>query len=375
MAGIYIHIPFCRQSCHYCDFHFSTSMKTKDDVLSAMQKEMTGRKSEAEDAVIETIYFGGGTPSILQPDEIMRLLDTITENYIVSPGAEITLEANPDDLDLHKLSALRNTPVNRFSIGVQSFRDEDLKYMNRAHNAAQADYSIKAAQDKGFENITIDLIYGTPTMPDPAWKENLEKAIGLGVPHISSYALTVEHNTPLFHLIRRKLTTAVDEGQLAEQFHILMQYMEDAGFEQYEISNFSRSGFRSRHNSSYWEGKPYLGFGPSAHSFDGRGRRWNVAGNARYIQALAGNQRFWEEEVLSEKDFYNEYVMTNLRKMEGVSMPFISHRFGSDFLRYFSGELQQLSKEWITVEDDHVRLTREGKLLADRISSMLFFVD
>lgn len=372
MAGIYLHIPFCRQACHYCDFHFSTSLTTKPDTLQAMRRELLERLPEANGQKIHTIYFGGGTPSLLEPAELMLLLDTVLANYDVASDAEITLEANPDDLTKARLEQWQQTPVNRFSIGVQSFREDDLKYMRRVHTVQQADYSIKLAQDKGFSNLTIDLIYGTPTLPDTGWKENLEYAFGLQVPHISAYALTVEENTPLFHLIRRQKIQAVDEVKSAAQFEILMEQMADAGYEQYEISNFSKPGFRSRHNSSYWQGIPYLGIGPSAHSYDGEKRRWNMAHNMRYTQAVLRSEPFYEEEVLTDTNRYNEYVMISLRLIEGLSLAMVEQKFGIEFRTHLLRMLENIPESLYTWKNDIICLTNSGKLQADRIASELF---
>lgn len=375
MAGIYLHIPFCRKACHYCDFHFSTSEKLKEHVLKSMLSEIQTRAAALENEPVETIYFGGGTPSVLSGSELDALLGKIFEHYQVINNPEITLEANPDDLTAQKTEELKQTEINRLSIGIQSFRDEDLQYMNRIHTAQQADYSVKLVQDKGFENITIDLIYGTPTMPDEGWKENIMKAFDLNVPHISSYALTVENNTPLFHLIRRKKLENTDDSKTATQFYMLMEMMEENGFEQYEISNFCKHGFRSKHNSSYWEGKPYLGIGPSAHSFDGKKRRWNISSNIRYIQLMTDKLPYSEEETLSRKDFYNEYIMTGLRRAEGVSAPLIAQKFGSDFERFFHQELKNIRPSYYIEKNGNIVLTKAGKLVADRIASDLFYTD
>lgn len=376
MAGIYIHIPFCRQACHYCDFHFSTSAATISDVLQAIQQELVFRSGELEGQQIETIYFGGGTPSLVNTDYIRAILDTIFSHYGVISNPEITLEANPDDLTRQKLHDLRNTIVNRFSIGIQSFSDRDLAYMNRAHSASQADYSVKASQDAGFTNISIDLIYGTPGMNDIQWQENLMKAVELAVPHISSYALTVEKGTPLFHFIRREILPAVDEEDMERQFGILMSLLPAAGFDAYEISNFALPGFRSRHNSAYWQGKPYLGIGPSAHSFDGnRQRRWNIAHNIHYAQKLRGGEMYWETEELAEKDLVNEFLMIRLRTMEGIPIETLAEKFGNDVAVQVHTSLETIAAEWYEITDSHIRLTPAGKLFADRMAAALFITE
>lgn len=376
MAGIYIHIPFCRQACHYCDFHFSTSSTGIPPVMAAIKSELHSRIAEMEGEVIETIYFGGGTPSLMETDYIREILDIIFSQYNVAGNPEITLEANPDDLTREKLRDLRNTPVNRFSIGIQSFSDQDLSYMNRAHTSAQADYSIKAAQDCGFTNISIDLIYGTPGMHDAQWQENLMKAVELSVPHISSYALTVENETPLFHFIRREILPAVNEEDMERQFGMLMSLLPAAGFEAYEISNFAQPGFRSKHNSSYWQGKPYLGIGPSAHSFDGnRQRRWNVAHNIHYSRKLQAGETYWEIEELTEKDRVNEFLMIRLRTIEGIPITLLTENFGNDVSAKLLASLEAVPREWYEIADNYIRLTLAGKLFADRTAALLFITE
>jgi oxygen-independent coproporphyrinogen-3 oxidase len=373
MAGIYIHIPFCKQACHYCDFHFSTSDQTRAAVLSSLHIELQQRVEELAGQKIQTIYFGGGTPSLLTISELMLLFETIYRFYDVSPNAEITLEANPDDLHKSKRKEYRNTPINRLSIGVQSFHDDDLKYMNRCHNSNEAESAIKGMQDEGFENITIDLIYGTPTMNNEQWQHNLTQAINCKVPHISSYALTVEENTPLFHLIKRKKTSPVDEERLASQFFILTERLAEAGFEQYEISNFAKKNFESKHNTSYWKGIPYLGIGPSAHSYDGYlVRRWNVSNNVKYMKGIAGEGNWFEREHLTDENRCNEYIMTQLRLREGLSLSEIEKRWGSATKKSIEQTITHHPQEWfIPNNEDSIVLSVKGKLLADRISSLL----
>ena len=373
MAGIYRHIPFCKQKCHYCNFHFSTSVKSKASVLEAMHRELEMQRGYLEGLPVETIYFGGGTPSILTPDEIKSLFDTIYGHYNVQLR-ECTLEANPDDLQTGFIKSLRDTPVNRFSIGVQSFHEADLRYMNRAHTAGQADYAIKAAQDAGFPNLTIDLIYGTPGLSDTGWKENLRKVRDLEIPHLSAYALTVEEGTALHHAIHRKKTQEVDAAQSARQFQILMEQAEAMGYEHYEISNFSLPGSYAIHNTNYWKGIPYLGIGPSAHSFNGRSRQWNVANNALYAQQLIGlNQLPFEEEILTPEQRLNEYLMTSLRTIWGCDLNKIAAEFGTDYRTAIekSSEVYR-ERTWVEAKDDRLILTPAGKLFADRIAGDLF---
>ncbi len=373
-AGIYLHIPFCKQACVYCNFHFSTSVKYKDDVLQAILKELELRKNYLEGTEIETVYFGGGTPSLLTADEINRIYDVILRNYPVEQMKEFTLEANPDDLDKSYLKSLRNTPVNRFSIGVQSFRDEDLRYMHRAHSATQADYAIKAAQDAGFSNLTIDLIYGTPGLTDAAWKMNLSKIKELAIPHFSAYALTVEEKTALHHNILTKKTTPVDPEQAAGQFEILVEQAAVMGFEQYEISNFALPGRYAVHNTNYWRGVPYLGIGPSAHSFNGAARGWNVANNALYAKSILQDRKPpFEEEQLTPEQRLNEYIMTSLRTMWGCDLDKIAAEWDSAFTPKVerSSDLFR-EKGWMVRDGAKLLLTSKGKLFADRIAAELF---
>ncbi len=373
MAGIYLHIPFCKKACHYCDFHFSTSFSYKEQILEAMHREIRLRAGYLAQAPVETIYLGGGTPSVLDAGEIQALLDTIIAVFPVPAGAEITLEANPDDLNARKVRELRNTSVNRFSIGTQSFFDEDLKWMNRAHTAGEAEDSIKRVQDAGFENITIDLIYGYPLLSDLKWNSNIGKAIGLAVPHISSYSLTVEQGTALEHAIRKGKQSAVSDGQSADQFLILMDQLGQAGFEHYEISNFCKPNMYSRHNSNYWKGVTYMGIGPSAHSFDGETRQWNIASNAKYLAALAESRIPSETEQLSTTDRVNEYIMTSLRTQWGLDLARIGDAFGSGYRTLIEAALDEfLEKEQVAKLDNLVTLTREGKLFADHIAAQLF---
>ena len=286
MAGIYIHIPFCRQACHYCNFHFSTSLKYKDEVIAAILCELEMRKDYLQGAEITSIYLGGGTPSLLGQADIEQIFNQISRLFSLANPIEITLEANPDDLSPQKVKMLRTTPINRFSIGIQSFFEEDLQFMNRAHNAEEAVKCIQEVQRAGFENITIDLIYGAPTTTDQHWVQNLQIALDLRVPHISSYCLTVEEKTALAHFVATGKVSELDENQAERQFTMLVRTLESAGFDHYEISNFALPGRYAQHNTGYWMGMPYLGVGPSAHSFDGLSRQWNVANNAAYLKAV-----------------------------------------------------------------------------------------
>lgn len=375
MAGIYLHIPFCKQACHYCDFHFSTSLQLKESLLEALNKEIINRRDELNGEKIETIYLGGGTPSILEIDEIKRILEVIYTHYQVTNNAEITLEANPDDLTNTKIKALRDTAINRFSIGVQSFFDEDLQYMNRAHNAGEAERAIKASQDAGFENITIDLIYGTPTLTDENWRSNLRKSVSFGVSHLSCYALTVEEKTPLASLIKRKKLALVDDAKVADHFLMMAETLTQNGFEHYEISNFAKPNFRSKHNSSYWSGKPYLGFGPGAHSFNGiEKRRWNISNNPSYIQSIQQNEKFFEEEILQQKDQFNEFIMTKIRLVEGISLVTIQQLFGKDYYDHINTLIENWDPKLYALQNNSIILTNAGKIISDQLASDLFFL-
>ena len=376
MAGIYIHIPFCKQACHYCDFHFSTSLKYKNEMLEAILQEIIIQKLFLGNEKIETIYFGGGTPSLLSADEVNRIINTIGENFNLSPQNEITLEANPDDLTFQKIKELRNTPVNRFSIGIQSFYDEDLKWMNRAHNANEAEFSVKSLQDGGFENITLDLIYGYPLLTDEKWKSNIKTVLELQVPHISCYSMTVEPQTALASFINKGKQKAMDEAQSAHQFVYLMEELAANGFEHYEISNFAKPGMYAKHNTNYWKGVKYLGIGPSAHSFDGQNRQWNLANNSGYLSALTKKEIPAEKEMLSSKDKLNEYIMTSLRTMWGMSLQHIADHFGSDLANQLKEDASPFfKKQWLSINENTIYLTPAGKLYADHIASELFIAD
>jgi oxygen-independent coproporphyrinogen-3 oxidase len=373
MAGIYLHIPFCKQACHYCDFHFSTSLKYKDDLLQALVKELHLQKNYLQGQTIETIYFGGGTPSILEAAEINLLIDTITNLHTVSANAEITLEANPDDLHKTKVQELRQTPVNRFSIGIQSFFDDDLLWMNRVHRAQEAEASVKRAQDNGFENITVDLIYGYPLLTEQKWKHNLNKVFDLGVPHVSAYSMTVEPQTALASFIRSKKQAPMNEQQSAEQFSLLMNGMQTKGFEHYEISNFCKPGHYSRHNSNYWQGVSYLGIGPSAHSYNGDVRQWNIANNAKYMQSIHSDILPAEIEELTEENRLNEYIMTSLRTIWGLDTEKLNTIAAGSANELIKAAQPYLEKGWIEKKERKIHLTLTGKLYADHIAAELFF--
>ncbi len=374
MAGTYIHIPFCRKACHYCNFHFSTTHSLLPQMIEAICREIELRKSYLKES-IRTIYFGGGTPSICSNEQLTLLFDSLKASFVVNQVAEITLEANPDDITMEKLLFWKSLGINRLSIGIQSFREEDLRWMNRAHNAYQAIDCIKMAQKAGFENMSIDLIYGTPTLTDEQWEQNVKQAIELQIPHLSCYALTVESKTALDKMIQLKKTEEPDPEKQARHFELLMQWLEDAGYEHYEISNFAIKGRRSQHNSSYWQGEKYIGLGPSAHSFDGHSRQWNVANNALYLQSIASDQLNFEMEELTPTQTLNEYIMTSLRTIEGLSFEHIRSNWGNDKLVILQNSVREYQTKGHVEEDESsIRLSKSGKLLADGIAADLFFI-
>ncbi len=382
MAGIYIHIPFCRKACHYCNFHFSTSLHRKPALLEAIKQEIHTTVFPAgmvPEQNIETIYFGGGTPSLLETEELVALLDALKQNYQVNENAEITLESNPDDITAEKLSGWKKAGINRLSIGIQSFFETDLKWMNRAHNAAQAKACIALARQYGFNDLTIDLIYGTPTLTDQQWQENVAIALSLGINHLSCYALTVEANTALNHFIQKGKLPPVDEEKQERHFELLVQWMQEAGFEQYEISNFSRPGHQSRHNSNYWSGNAYYGFGPAAHSFDGEKTRWwNIANNAIYTEKIMAGEIAFEAEILTPIQRLNELIMTSLRTKEGLDLLLVEKQIrqlaNPEILsQNFYKQLQKKVVENLLItENNHAILTKKGKFFADGIASGLF---
>jgi oxygen-independent coproporphyrinogen-3 oxidase len=375
MAGIYIHIPFCKTKCHYCDFYKSTDFGARTDFLSALKKEMILRKHEVNDELIESIYFGGGTPSVLKLDETASILQLIFSIYHVQKDAEITLEANPDDLTGLFVQALAGTRINRLSIGIQSFNDRDLKAMNRRHNAVQALDCVKNAYDAGFHNLSIDLIYGLPNQSLKDWEKNIDLAIKLNVNHISAYHLTYHEGTVFYDYLKSgKIREIPDELSFA-QFSLLKHRLEEVGYEHYEISNFARNGQYSRHNRSYWERKSYIGFGPSAHSFNQRTRRWNVSSLKEYLQAVERGTTFWEDEVLSSQDQYNDYMITSLRTRWGISSEYLDSAFDLRYSQYFKKEARSF------VESGHLlchgqtyTLSEEGLFISDKIMERLLFI-
>lgn len=374
MSAIYIHIPFCKQSCFYCDFHFSTSLRKKEKMILALSKELEMRKDELKNEIVETIYFGGGTPSLLTLKELNFLIACIYNNYEISEKPEITLEANPDDLTNSKIKELSHSKINRLSIGIQSFFDQDLKMMHRAHNADEAKNSISMAT-RYFDNITIDLIYGIPKMSNQRWKENLQIAFDFKVPHISSYALTVEPKTVLDVYIKKGKYPNVDENNARKHFDILVENSEKEGFVQYETSNFGKPNYFSKHNTSYWLGKKYIGIGPSAHSFNQTHRSWNVANNAKYIKEISIGKLPNEVEKLSIKNRYNEYIMTGLRTIWGVSLAKIENDFGTNLKTHLMRSSQKyIDDGFLKINNNIITITKKGSFLADGIAADLFMI-
>ncbi|MFY8182344.1 MAG: radical SAM family heme chaperone HemW [Flavobacterium sp.] len=375
MSGIYIHIPFCKQACHYCDFHFSTSLKKKGEMVLALAKEIEMRKSEFQDEVVETIYFGGGTPSILTIEDLRFLIDAVFKNYKVVENPEITVEANPDDLSKERIIELSNNRINRLSIGIQSFFEDDLKMMNRAHNSEEAKECLEIATQY-FENISVDLIYGIPEMSNEKWLQNIETALSFNIPHISSYALTVEPKTALHKFIQKGIIPQPDDEVAQEHFQILVDKLSENDFIHYELSNFGKENYFSKNNSSYWLGKKYIGIGPSAHSFDGEKRSWNVSNNTLYLKSIQENKLPSETEILSKTDRYNEYVMTGLRTIWGISLDRIQTEFGTTYLDYLNQQAAKYIEDHLLFVDENIlRTTKKGKFLSDGIASDLFLLN
>jgi oxygen-independent coproporphyrinogen-3 oxidase len=374
LAGIYLHIPFCKQACFYCDFHFSVSLKNKEALLKSLETELILRKDYLQNSPIETIYFGGGTPSLLTADEILRLFEVVSKNYHLNTEIEFTLEANPDDLTAQKVKELSKTPINRFSIGIQSFFEDDLKFMNRVHTASEADSSVKRVQGAGFDNITIDLIYGIPKMSAEKWKANLHQSFDLKVPHLSCYALTVEEKTALHHFIKTNKYPAVSDDLAFEHYQILVKETAQHNFIQYELSNFGKEGYFSKHNISYWMGKSYLGIGPSAHSYNGYSRSWNIANNPKYIKSLTQKELPITTEILTKTNLFNEYLMTGLRTIFGVSVLVVEKRFGLEYKNHLLKQVEKHQQlQHAEIKDHTVYITLKGRFLTDTILADLFF--
>ncbi len=378
MAGVYIHIPFCKQACYYCNFHFSTSLRYKNDFIAALLNEIKlhADADYLNGAPVETIYFGGGTPSLLEVGECHRILEAISKFFNTNTVAEITLEANPDDISTEKLRGWKQAGINRLSIGIQSLFDEDLQWMNRAHSARDAKTVIEKSRDAGFAHFNVDFIYGTPGLTDERWQYNLQWAVEQGIDHLSCYALTVEPATTLYKLIRQKKYADVNAEQQRRQFYQLMDFAAATGFEHYEISNFAKLGHRSKHNSNYWLGISYLGLGPSAHSFNGTSRQWNCTNNQRYIAAIQQNTIPATIEQLTHTQQLNEYIMTSIRTIEGCSIEkVLQMKKNADINTFFSTVKTFQNRKWLEQINGYLILTRDGKLFADKIAGDLFSND
>ncbi len=376
MAGIYIHIPFCRKICSYCDFYKTKDISQKPLFINALISELKKRKDYLSGEKIDTIYFGGGTPSVLTATQITKILDEIEHLFPVNKDAEITLEANPDDLNKKYLSELKTTKINRLSIGIQSFINNDLQSMGRRHDSDQALLAVKNAYETGFKNISIDLIYGLPGLSPEKWDENLELAFSLPVKHISAYHLTYHEGTKFYDLRKKGKLKEIKEELSIEQFNSLINKAKQNGFVHYEISNFARKGYFSQHNSSYWFGEKYLGLGPSAHSFDVKSRQWNVASVKKYVDAIQNNSLYFEHEILSESEQYNDYILTNLRTMWGIDKNKLQEKFGKEKIDYFAQNAQKyILSGHISESATHYFLSRNGYFISDEIMANLMFVE
>lgn len=374
MAGIYVHIPFCKKACHYCNFHFSTNLSGKNEMVRALLSEIEMQQDYLEHQIIDTIYFGGGTPSLLDTSELTQILDAIGKNFTFSSTPmEITLEANPDDISTEKILEWKKAGINRLSIGIQSFFEEDLSFMNRGHNALQAERCIQIAQDAGISNLSIDLIFGFPLLSDEKWKHNIERVFEFKIPHVSCYGMTVEPKTALASFIEKGKVLPLDQEQSAKQYEFLIECLTENGFEHYEISNFALPGFEAVHNSNYWSGQYYLGIGPSAHSYNGISRQWNVANNAKYMQSLQQGLSFQEIEILSRTQVINESIMVQLRTSKGIDLKHLTAKMSSDEASTFQLQAEIFKAQNHLIEcNQHLVLTKSGKMLADYLSSMLF---
>lgn len=376
MASVYFHVPFCKQACHYCNFHFSTSLKNKNLLLKAMLRELELRKAEfSKTERVNSIYFGGGTPSLLSAIEIKMMIDAVKTNFDLASEVEITLEMNPDDDRQNYLKELKEVGINRLSIGVQSFFDDELKLMNRAHSADEAFLLLKKVKEL-FDNFSLDLIYGMPLSNLEKWKKNIELALRFEPNHISSYALTIEPKTVLSHQVKKQQVEVLDDDEILAQFNFLMDRLENEGYEHYELSSFGKPNFQSVNNSAYWSGKSYLGIGPSAHSFDGNTRSWNISNNAKYINGISTKRPFIEREILNEIDRYNEYLMTGLRTKNGISLSYIEDKFGLRYKELLEKEAQNhITSQMLYWDGDVLKVSRKAKFLVDGLASDLFILN
>ncbi|MDA8885970.1 radical SAM family heme chaperone HemW [Bacteroidia bacterium] len=375
MAGIYIHIPFCKKACFYCDFHFSVSFKSKLDILQAINTELVRRRSFIGDEQVETIYFGGGTPSVLLGSELDQIMTSINRLYSVAENAEITFECNPDDLTLEYLKVLKKAGINRLSLGIQSFNDEHLEWMNRSHTNDQSLQCIQDASGLGFKDINIDLIYGIPQLSEDEWKDTIELALALPVNHLSAYSLTMEENTPYNKLVKQQKYQKPDDDLASVHFEVMVNAVEKAGWEHYEVSNFCKAGNYSKHNTAYWQNKKYLGIGPSAHSFDGVNRSWNVSSNVQYLEKIESNLEPYKTELLTNEDRLNETLLTGIRTKWGVDLVELRSEYKYNLMELFPVMIAEWQlKEWVVIEEENFRLSSQGLLFADYIASELFSV-
>ncbi|MEJ6660963.1 MAG: radical SAM family heme chaperone HemW [Bacteroidia bacterium] len=373
MAGIYIHIPFCKKACFYCDFHFSVSFQQKDEVVASLIKELKERKNFIGQEEVKTIYFGGGTPSVLNAGNISEILKEAYAQYTVNDNAEITFECNPDDLSKEYLVGLKESGVNRLSIGIQSLNDESLTWMNRSHNVTQALQAIDSAAALGFRDMSIDLIYGIPMLTEDEWRQTLKRALAMPVNHLSAYSLTLEENTPYNKLVQQKKYKKPNDDEASRHFEILLEEIKLAGWENYEVSNFCKAGNYSKHNTAYWQNVKYLGIGPSAHSFDGKSRHWNVRSNKEYIQKIQAGESVSESEELSTKDIVNEALLTGLRTKWGVNLAEVMEQYEYDIAATNQTQIMEWQqKDWLEMKDGVLRLRADGFLFADYIASELF---
>ena len=375
MAGIYIHIPFCKQKCYYCDFFSVVGFKEKGNFIKSLLKEIDIQKNYLGNASVDTIYFGGGTPSSLDIEEVKAILDKLHSTFNISSDAEITFEANPEDLEYGYLPDLKELGINRLSIGIQSFNDDDLLFMNRKHSSEQAIKSVERAIKAGFTNISIDLIYGFPNLDLERWKSNLEIALSLPVTHISAYHLTIEERTVFSHYLKKGIITEMDEEDSVEQFSLLIEMAEKSGFIQYETSNFAKDNMISKHNSNYWKQVPYLGLGPSAHSYNGESRQWNVSLVNKYIDGIEANNPEFEKEIIDDNMAYNEYILTSLRTMWGIDLEYVKERFSADRYNFLLSEIEnQIELKHLKLTDNKAVLTKKGLFVSDAIMSDLMII-
>lgn len=373
MAGLYIHIPFCRNACHYCDFHFSVSLDYISPMLNAIQQEIASRREFLDGEVLDTIYLGGGTPSLLSSNQLETLFGVIRDHYQVSMDPEITLEVNPEDISPQYVDGLLNVGINRLSIGIQSFFDENLKFMNRRHDKSQSYYCLEIAREAGFENINIDLIYGVPGLTMEKWAENLDISTDFSPTHIAAYHLTYETGTVLDYRRKKLRFNLQNDQQSHQQYHLLVEKLENAGYTHYEISNFAKAGYISKHNSAYWKGKKYLGAGPSAHSYDGKVRRWNIARNASYMKKIKQGAVYHEQEILDKSALFHDYLITGLRTIWGADLDYIEKKFAPAYARHCLQKAKPfLQSGRIKKNGSTLFLSRDGMFIADHIATALF---